>query len=174
METRSLRSATRGDRPGCYKHRRTGIRRSVVEVELVLLRDRVPVLVPFLENGVEQGADDLAELLDFRAKSCEFPHHVIVGRRHPQPLDRAITGMVLIPLPSILGANSRNASARNFSRSTAPSAVPIPISSAWTPRTPSIASATAAIPEPIATAAAAASSIPSTSLAFSAIAPMFL
>src|SRR3989454_6303704 len=82
--------------------------KSVVEVELVLLRDRVPVFFPFLEDRVEQRAHDLAELLNLRAKASEFLHHFLVGRRHSRPLNAAITAYVLIPLPSVLDANSRN------------------------------------------------------------------
>src|SRR2546426_3948287 len=82
--------------------------KSVVEVELVLLRDRVPVFFPFLEDRVEQRAHDLAELLNLRAKASEFLHHFLVGRRHSRPLNAAITAYVLIPLPSVLDANYRN------------------------------------------------------------------
>src|SRR5439155_24282853 len=48
----------------------------------VLLGDRIPVLVPFLEDRVEQGAHDLAELLNFRAKTRQFSHEFFVRRRH--------------------------------------------------------------------------------------------
>src|SRR2546428_915509 len=82
--------------------------KSVVEAELVFLRDRVPVFFPFLEDRVEQRAHDLAELLNLRAKASEFLHHFLVGRRHSRPLNAAITAYVLIPLPSVLDANSRN------------------------------------------------------------------
>src|SRR5881396_1154442 len=73
--TRSRSSTTRRDSQGEYKPR-TPVRRvpSVVEVEFVLLGDRIPVLVPFLEDRVEQGAHDLAELLNFRAKTRQFSH----------------------------------------------------------------------------------------------------
>src|SRR5207244_12843046 len=58
--TRSRSSTTRRDSQGEYKPR-TPVRRvpSVVEVEFVLLGDRIPVLGPFLEARVEQGAQDL-------------------------------------------------------------------------------------------------------------------
>src|SRR3990172_10960248 len=55
---------------------------SVVEVEFVLLGDRIPILVPFLEDRIEHRAHDLAELLNLRAESREFLHQVFVGRRH--------------------------------------------------------------------------------------------
>src|SRR5438046_8379 len=81
--TRSRSSTTRRDSQGEYKPR-TPVRRvpSVVEVEFVLLGDRIPVLVPFLEDRVEQGAHDLAELLNFRAKTRQFSHELFVRRRH--------------------------------------------------------------------------------------------
>jgi len=65
---------------------------SIVEVEFVLLRDRVPVLVPFLEDRVEESADDLAELLNLRPEARQLLHHFLVGIGHSQPLTRAITG----------------------------------------------------------------------------------
>src|SRR5256885_16166724 len=71
--------------------------KSVVEVELVFLRDRVPVFFPFLEDRVEQRAHDLAELLNLRAKASEFLHHFLIGSRHSRPLNAAITAYVLIP-----------------------------------------------------------------------------
>src|SRR5256886_1514949 len=81
--TRSRSSTTRRDSQGEYKPR-TPVRTvpSVVEVEFVLLGDRIPVLVPFLEDRVEQGAHDLAELLNFRAKTRQFSHEFFVRRRH--------------------------------------------------------------------------------------------
>src|SRR2546430_4185078 len=69
---------------------------SVVKVEFILFGDRVPILVSFLEDRIEQGAHDLTELLDFRAKTRQFAHEFFVGRRHSQPLYAAITEMVLI------------------------------------------------------------------------------
>src|SRR2546429_7469329 len=81
--TRSRSSTTRRDSQGEYKPRTPGRRvPSVVEVEFVLLGDRIPVLVPFLEDRVEQGAHDLAELLNFRAKTRQFSHEFFVRRRH--------------------------------------------------------------------------------------------
>src|SRR5437899_8445054 len=80
--------------------------KSVVEVELVFLRDRVPVFFPFLEDRVEQRAHDLAELLNLRAKASEFLHHFLIGSRHSRPLNAAITAYVLIPLPSVLDRKS--------------------------------------------------------------------
>src|SRR5436853_6626645 len=52
--TRSRSSTTRRDSQGEYKPRTPVLRvPSVVEVEFVLLGDRIPVLVPFLEDRVE-------------------------------------------------------------------------------------------------------------------------
>src|SRR3989441_10366527 len=65
---------------------------SVIEVEFVLLGNRIPVLVPFLEDGVEEGADDLPELLNLRPEARQLLHHFLVGRGHSQPLTAAITG----------------------------------------------------------------------------------
>src|SRR5881628_965999 len=65
---------------------------SVVEVEFVLLRDRIPVFVSFLEDRVEECADDLAELLNLRPEARQLLHHFLVGSGHSKPLTRAITG----------------------------------------------------------------------------------
>src|SRR3989475_4614 len=88
--------AATGKRPAGSRHREKtrlpSVFGSVVEVEFVLLGDRVPVLVPFLEDGVEEGADDLSELLNLRPEARQLLHHFLVGSGHSEPLTRAITG----------------------------------------------------------------------------------
>src|SRR2546430_14764732 len=73
---------------------------SVVKVEFILCVDRVPILVSFLEDRVEQGAYDLTHLLHFRAQTRQFAHEIFVRRRHSQPLYAAITKLFPIFLPS--------------------------------------------------------------------------
>src|SRR2546428_3778079 len=83
------------DPPGALIVRKTRlpwVYGSVIEVEFVLLGNRIPVLVPFLEDGVEEGADDLPELLNLRPEARQLLHHFLVGRGHSQPLTAAITG----------------------------------------------------------------------------------
>src|SRR4030067_1014166 len=77
--TRSWRSATTAVTRNGYKAHVAGRSPSVVEVELVLVGDPIPVLVGLLEHGREEGVDDALERRDLGAKALEFPQNVLVG-----------------------------------------------------------------------------------------------
>src|SRR2546428_388697 len=81
--------------------------KSVVEVVVVFLRDRMPVFLPFVDDRVDQLAHDLSEQLNLRAEASEYPHRWIVRSRHSRPWNAAITAAVRIPLLCVLYANYR-------------------------------------------------------------------